>query len=83
MTVDERIDKLTEGHGALTQSIELLTADVKELTRGVREMRTSFEQLGHAVAGLVRVAFRRSSKAAAIVRRRRFRAIASNKRCEM
>jgi hypothetical protein len=31
MTVDERIEKLTERHEALAQSVELLTNDVREL----------------------------------------------------
>ena len=31
MTIDERLDRLTERHEALTQSVELLTRDVAEL----------------------------------------------------
>ena len=31
MTIDERLDRLTERHEALTQTIELLTHDVSEL----------------------------------------------------
>ncbi len=31
MTTDDRIDRLTERHEALTQSVEMLTLDVREL----------------------------------------------------
>ena len=31
MTIDERLEKLTEQHGALTQSVELLHRDVQGL----------------------------------------------------
>jgi archaellum component FlaC len=31
MTTDERIDRLTERHEALTQSVEMLTTDIREL----------------------------------------------------
>jgi hypothetical protein len=31
MTTDERLDRLTERHEALTQSVELLTGDLHEL----------------------------------------------------
>jgi hypothetical protein len=36
MTTDERLDRLTERHEALTQSLELLTGDVRELTTAVK-----------------------------------------------
>jgi archaellum component FlaC len=42
MTIDERIDRLTERHEALTQSVELLTHDVETLkTSPSRTARTS------------------------------------------
>jgi hypothetical protein len=31
MTTDDRLDRLTERHEALTQSVEMLTLDVREL----------------------------------------------------
>ena len=31
MTIDERIERLTERHEALTQSVELLTRDIQAL----------------------------------------------------
>jgi len=36
MTIDERLDRLTERHEALTQTIELLTHDVSELRATVK-----------------------------------------------
>jgi NADP-dependent 3-hydroxy acid dehydrogenase YdfG len=36
MTIDERLDRLTERHEALTQTVELLTTDVRELTSAVK-----------------------------------------------
>jgi hypothetical protein len=47
MTVDERIEKLTERHEALTQSVELLTKDVRDLAalgEGHRAGHGSFAQ---------------------------------------
>jgi methyl-accepting chemotaxis protein len=37
MTFEERIDRLTERHEALVQSLELLTADVKETAQTVKQ----------------------------------------------
>lgn len=38
MTIDERLDRLTERHEALTQTVELLTQDVRALGKEVREL---------------------------------------------
>jgi prefoldin subunit 5 len=35
MTIDERLERLTERHEALTQTIELLTHDVSELRAAI------------------------------------------------
>jgi len=37
MTPDERLDRLTEKHGALAESLQLLTADVQSLVQSVKE----------------------------------------------
>ena len=37
MTTDERWDRLTEKHGALAESLQLLTADVQSLAQSVKE----------------------------------------------
>jgi len=39
MTIDERLDKLTERHEALTQSVELLLRESQEHTRQVGALR--------------------------------------------
>jgi hypothetical protein len=37
MTTDERLDRLTEKHEALAESLQLLTADVQSLAQSVKE----------------------------------------------
>ncbi len=37
MTIDERLDKLTERHEALTQTVELLTLDVREISTTLKQ----------------------------------------------
>lgn len=57
MTIDERLDKLTERHEALTQTVELLAADVRELTQDTVRMRSVMDDLmrGYsAIAELIR-----------------------------
>lgn len=49
MTIDERLDRLTERHEALTQTVELLAGDLRGLT-------TKVDHLTDAVNALVRVA---------------------------
>jgi len=38
MTIDERIDRLTERHEALTQSVEMLAKDVRDLAVLVKDI---------------------------------------------
>jgi len=49
MTIDERIEKLTERHEALTQTVELLTRDVDAL-------RAAAQQDGENIRALARIA---------------------------
>ena len=40
MTIDERLDRLTERHEALTQTVELLTRDlqsIRDFSKGIAE----------------------------------------------
>jgi hypothetical protein len=37
MTTDERLNRLTEKHEALAESLQLLTADVRSLAQSVKE----------------------------------------------
>ena len=61
MTIDERLEKLTERHEALTQSVELMVAENRErdlkvssniskLTEAVDRMVTNTEALTRVVA---------------------------------
>jgi hypothetical protein len=45
MTIDERLDRLTDRHEALAQSLELLTADVRDLAVNVNRMSGMMENL--------------------------------------
>jgi peptidoglycan hydrolase CwlO-like protein len=44
MTTDERLDRLTERHQALAQSLQLLTADVQDLYKSTKELRESMRE---------------------------------------
>lgn len=37
MTIDERLDRLTERHEALTQSVEMMNQQIAELVSAVRQ----------------------------------------------
>ena len=56
MTIDERLEKLTERHEALTMNLELLTHDVQDLATDVRELRTAAQQDGENIRALARIA---------------------------
>ena len=47
MSTDERLDRLTERHEALTRHIELLTADVMQMRGTMNEMMTGIGSLLH------------------------------------
>ena len=49
MTIDERLEKLTERHEALTQTVELITVDLQTL-------KTLAQQDGENIRALVRIA---------------------------
>jgi hypothetical protein len=48
MNIDERLEKLTERHEALTLSLELLTS-------GVQDLKTAAQQDGENIRGLARI----------------------------
>jgi prefoldin subunit 5 len=60
LTIDERLERLTERHEALSQTVEILTRDVQELTTEVRglatEMRGGFAQTLQFINRLAHVA---------------------------
>jgi hypothetical protein len=62
MTTDERLDRLTEKHEALAESLQLLTADVQSLAQSVKEHDRILR--GHAglIGDLVRIAEQRMQR---------------------
>ena len=48
--VDERLDRLTERHEALTQTVELITADIRNLTALMSQTDQFINQLAHIAA---------------------------------
>ena len=49
MTTDERLDRLTERHEALAESLQLLTADVQSLAQSAKE----HDRILHGHANLI------------------------------
>ena len=47
MTIDERLDKLTERHEALTQTVELTAAENRERDRRMGEIMEAVGRLVH------------------------------------
>jgi hypothetical protein len=47
MTIDERLEKLTERHEALTQSVELMAAENRERDRRMSEVMEGIARLLH------------------------------------
>lgn len=46
-TIDERLEKLTERHEALTQTVELMTAENRERDRRMGEVMEGIARLLH------------------------------------
>ena len=47
MTIDERLEKLTERHEALTQSVELMAAENRQRDRRMAEVMEGIARLLH------------------------------------
>jgi len=56
MTIDERLDRLTERHEALTQSVELLTRDLSELQGVVKNLGAFTRDIAEGTARLLHIA---------------------------
>jgi len=56
MTIDERLDRLTERHEALTQSVELLAIEMRELREIVNKNAEAIGQNSQHINALVRIA---------------------------
>ncbi len=56
MTIDERLDRLTQRHEALTQSVELLLRESQEHTREIEEHTRQVTALRDASNALLQIA---------------------------
>jgi hypothetical protein len=56
MTIDERLDRLTERHEALTQTIELMVLDSRENTRNIATLSLVVQKLASSIDTLWRIA---------------------------
>ena len=56
MTFDERIERLTERHEALAQSVELMLAESKEHTKQIERLIVAVREDSENVRALVRIA---------------------------
>lgn len=56
MTIDERLDKLTERHEALSQTVELLTADVRSLAGSIGTLKDIAVTALESIQSLERIA---------------------------
>jgi hypothetical protein len=56
MTIEERLDRLTERHEALTQTVELMAAENRQTAAENRERDRRLAQIMESLASLVHVA---------------------------
>jgi len=56
MTIDERIERLTERHEALAQSVELLLVATRENTENIRGLVEATNQDAENIRALARIA---------------------------
>jgi hypothetical protein len=56
MTIDERLEKLTERHEALTQSVELMIAEGRETSSRISGLERLAQQDGENIRALARIA---------------------------
>jgi hypothetical protein len=55
MNIDERLDRLTERHEALAESLQLLTADVQSLAQSVKEHDRVLRRHADLIGALARI----------------------------
>jgi AMMECR1 domain-containing protein len=56
MTPEERLDKLTERHEALTMNLELFHREMQDLRGAVGDLRATAERDGENIRALARIA---------------------------
>jgi len=54
MTIDERLEKLTERHEALTQTVELIAADNRQTAERMGKLVDRIDRLAGVAADIVR-----------------------------
>jgi len=69
MTIDERLEKLTERHEALTQSVELLRIAQGENERRFKETDSRIRQVAEVVSDLARIATSHENRLDSLERR--------------
>ena len=62
MTIDERLEKLTERHEALTQSVELMIAEGRETSSRISALERLAQQDGENIRALARIAANRERR---------------------
>ncbi len=55
MTIDERLDRLTERHEALTQSVELIARTTQDIARTTQDNARQISALREAAASLLQI----------------------------
>src|ERR1035437_6097729 len=55
-TIDERLDRLTERHEALTQTVELIAAMQRDNEKQFAEIGKRFAEVGESIRALARIA---------------------------
>jgi hypothetical protein len=55
MTIDERLDKLTERHEALTQTVEIIASMQRENEKRIAENEKRFEKSTDLFGGLLQI----------------------------
>jgi len=56
MTIDERLERLTERHEALAQSVELLQSSIRAQSGNLDKILSALEKDGEHIRALARVA---------------------------
>lgn len=56
MTIDERLERLTERHEALAQSVEMLQSSIREQSANIDKILDAIDKDGENIRGLARIA---------------------------
>jgi len=56
MTIDERLERLTERHEALTQTVELVAREIQEMKSSIEGVKSFTTDIAEGTARLLRIA---------------------------